>query len=145
MFTRSTQYVLLALAELATKPPGARKHTEAIAQAAGIPSAFLAKLVPPLVRAGLVRSTRGRTGGIELARLPQEISMADLIRAVDGERFFEQCPFSLSPCSGNPGCPLYPVWDPLRDRMVRMLETTMLDEITHRTQEPQRITSKEGT
>jgi len=145
MFARSTQYVFLAMAELATRPPGTRMHTEAIAQAAGVPPAFLSKLVPPLVRAGLVRATRGRTGGIELARPPQEISMADLIRVVDGERFFQQCPFNLELCTGKLGCPLYPVWDPLRDRMVDMLETTTLEEIARRTQEPQRRTTKEGS
>ncbi len=138
MFSRSAQYVFLALAELASQPQGTRMHTEDMAAATGVPSSFLSKLMPPLVRAGLIRSTRGRMGGVELARSPQEISMADLIRAVDGERFFHQCPFNLRPCLGNASCPLYPIWDPLRDKLNAMLETTTLDELAHRTRGTQR-------
>ncbi len=129
MFTRSAQYVILSLAQLAAHPPGARVHTAELARSAGVPRTFLAKLVPPLVRAGLVQTSRGRNGGLELARKPEEISIANLIRTVDGERFFEQCLFKVESCTGDAACPLYPLWDPIRSRLTALLETTTLDEI----------------
>ncbi|MFO8034374.1 MAG: Rrf2 family transcriptional regulator [Candidatus Bipolaricaulota bacterium] len=131
MFTRSTQYVVLALAELAAQPPGTRMHTRELASAAAVPPSFLAKLIPLLSRAGLVRATRGRTGGVELARAPGEIAVADIIRAVDGERFFQECLFNLEPCAGDVSCPMYPVWDPIRSKITALFETTTLEEIAH--------------
>ncbi len=140
MFTRSTQYVVLALAELAARPPATRMHTRALAEAAGVPRSFLAKLVPLLVRAGLVRATRGRTGGVELARAPSEIAVADVIRAVDGERFFQECLFNLEPCGGDVSCPMYPVWDPIRSKITALFETTTLEEIAQRRRPARRDT-----
>ncbi len=129
MFSRSAQYVILSLAQLAAHPAGTRVHTQELARSAGVSKAFLAKLIPPLVRAGLVRTSRGRNGGLELARQPEQISMAELIRTVDGERFFEQCLFNVEPCTGDATCPLYPLWDPVRARLIALLESTTLDEI----------------
>jgi Rrf2 family protein len=78
-----TDYAIRAGAELATRSEGWVK-TEFIAQAQGIPLPFLLNILGELRTAGIVRSRRGVDGGYQLARPASEVSVADVIRAVDG-------------------------------------------------------------
>jgi Rrf2 family protein len=83
--TRSSAYALTALASLvrqnATGPVPSHVLAE---QAHAIPERFLLKLLLPLVSAGILRSVRGPGGGYRLARPASEVSMLDVIEAVDG-------------------------------------------------------------
>jgi len=76
-------YAVRAAAELAAAGEGPVKG-EALAQAQGIPLKFLENILGELKHAGLVRSQRGAEGGYWLARPPEEITIADVIRAVEG-------------------------------------------------------------
>ncbi|WFB06367.1 Rrf2 family transcriptional regulator [Streptomyces sp. LX-29] len=78
-----TDYAVRAMAELAGSPDRPLK-SEDIATRQDIPLRFLFVVLSELRRAGLVRSLRGPDGGYELSRPPEEITLADVIRAVDG-------------------------------------------------------------
>ena len=78
-----TDYAVRAAIELAASPDGPVKG-ERIAQAQEIPLKFLENILGDLRHAGIVRSQRGVEGGYWLARPPSEITLADVIRAVDG-------------------------------------------------------------
>jgi Rrf2 family protein len=77
-------YAVRAAAELAAADPSAPRKAERIADAQEIPIKFLETILLELKHAGIVRSQRGPDGGYTLARNPNEISIADVIRAVDG-------------------------------------------------------------
>jgi Rrf2 family protein len=77
-------YALRAMAELAAAAGEGPVKGERIANAQGIPLKFLENILVDLRRAGLVASQRGAEGGYWLARDPAEISLAHVIRAVDG-------------------------------------------------------------
>src|SRR2546423_15483289 len=77
-------YAVRAAIELATAEPGRPIKGDRIAQAQGVPLKFLENILSELRHAGLVRSQRGAEGGYWLARPPEEISVADVIRAVEG-------------------------------------------------------------
>jgi Rrf2 family protein len=77
-------YAVRAAIELAAAEPGRPVKGERIAQAQEIPVKFLENILAELRHAGLVRSQRGVEGGYWLARPPDEISLADVIRAVEG-------------------------------------------------------------
>ena len=127
----STKYAVIALGELARRQ-GFVSITS-LSETTGIPPAYLGKLVSLLVRHGLLVSARGRGGGVSLAKPAEEISLRDIILAVEGPRALQDCPFEPEPCPGDPECPLFPVWDPLRDRIIAFLEETSLAEVAHRT------------
>lgn len=129
--TISTKYAILALEELARRENPA--SVQELAATLDIPSAYLAKLVSLLARMGIVATQRGRGGGVSLARPPQALSLQEIIEAVEGPTALQDCPFELSPCSGNPRCPLYPVWDPMRAHIVQFLAQTSLAEVVKRT------------
>jgi Rrf2 family protein len=81
--TAKVDYAVRAAVELAAAPPGPVKG-EALAARQGIPVKFLENILSDLRRAGLVASQRGAVGGYRLARPPAEVSVADIIRAVEG-------------------------------------------------------------
>ncbi len=127
LYSLTTKYAVIALVELAERE--AATPVRDIARAREIPSAFLAKLVPQLVRAGILSSTRGKNGGISFARSPSRVSLADVVRTIEGEGYFRECVFELFPCDGRPDCPLHDVWDPLRDRIRDFLEDTTIKSV----------------
>ena len=77
-------YAVRAAIELAAAEPGRPIKGDRIAQAQGVPLKFLENILTELRHAGLVRSQRGAEGGYWLARPAEEISVADVIRAVEG-------------------------------------------------------------
>jgi len=129
LYSLTTKYAVIALIELATRDESTPVLVRDIAQARDIPTAFFAKLVPPLVRAGILTSTRGKNGGISFARSPQEVSIADVVRTIEGDNYFRECVFELLPCDGRPDCPLHDVWDPIRDDITRFLEQTTIQSV----------------
>ena len=77
-------YAVRALCELAAHEGDAPLKAERIAAAQDVPASFLINILADLKRAGFVRSVRGQVGGHRLARPPESISVADVIRAVEG-------------------------------------------------------------
>lgn len=130
-FSQSSKYAILTLVRLAAAGGGPVTVRD-LAADSSIPEPYLAKLVPPLVRAEILSSTRGRGGGISLARPAEEVSLADIIRVTEGNAALQECPFEPDPCPGKPDCPLSSVWDPFREKVVRFLEQTTLAALAAR-------------
>ena len=78
-----TDYALRAALELAASPEGP-VTTDALSQRQGIPTSYLGAILAELRKAGIVRARRGPEGGWTLARPAADISLADVIRAIDG-------------------------------------------------------------
>ena len=87
----STEWVLHAVASLAQLDDRATASAAQLAEHFDVPPAYLAKLLQALVRAGLLHATTGPRGGFRLARPPAEITMLDVVEAVDGRTPFYQC------------------------------------------------------
>jgi Rrf2 family protein len=79
-----SDYALRALIEIATRSDGRPVSAEEIGRLQDIPHNFLQAILADLRRAGIVRSVRGQSGGWRMAATPAEVSVADVIRAVDG-------------------------------------------------------------
>ncbi len=94
MISQTSEYALRAVVHLA-RAEGERRTTEEIAASTSVPAPYLSKVLQALVRAGLVRSRRGRKGGFELARTPRNLSVYDVIEAVDPLQRIESCPLGL--------------------------------------------------
>lgn len=129
--TARADYAIRAMVELAVLAPGARNTVHALGTRAGIPVKFLEAIFVDLVKAQLVTSKRGASGGYALARESSEISIADIVRAVDGPlaavggRAPEETEYT------GPSVALTRVWIALRAAMRDVLEsTTLLDVVT---------------
>jgi Rrf2 family protein len=82
--TRASSYALHAVAFMAQQKNDKPVASHNIAQARGIPERFLLKVLKPLVSAHVLRSIKGPNGGYKLARSPNEITMLEILEAVDG-------------------------------------------------------------
>src|SRR3954451_8866335 len=95
MFSQTAEYALRAIVYLAQEPLGQRTARE-IADAMLVPHDYLAKVMGQLVRSGLVRAQRGKTGGFVLARSLQETSVLEVVNAVDPVQRILACPLGLA-------------------------------------------------
>ena len=127
-FSSSTGYAIRALACLCEKDCSSRLIRE-VAESSGVPAPYLAKLVRKLGEAGIVQSKRGYKGGVRLARLPQEITLLELARAIDGPQDFDRCLIGLEACSDARACPAHAFWKKTREDIRDTLRRTTLAEV----------------
>lgn len=97
--SRCTDYGFLAIQHLCSAPPGAYSSAREIASRYGIPPALMAKLLQRLARRGLVASHHGIRGGYQMARPPSEITLWEIIEALEGPVRSRRCPHaSIGTC-----------------------------------------------
>src|ERR1700726_2410711 len=124
------EYAVRAMVEMTTLDDGVLVTTDDLANAQGIPPQFLVDILSTLRNDRLVRSHRGRDGGYELARPGTEISIADVLRCIDGPlASVRDVGLGDLPYSG-PTAPLADVWRALRASMRSVLEETTLADVT---------------
>jgi Rrf2 family transcriptional regulator, cysteine metabolism repressor len=129
--TTRSEYALLALVYLARNPSDEYISIETIAKAQGIPPKFLEQLMLALKRAHFLRSTKGQRGGYALAKAPEQISLAEVIRLFDGalaptesvsENFYESTPIEKEKS-------LTAVFKDIRDYTSNKLEKTTIADV----------------
>ncbi|MCL4523609.1 MAG: Rrf2 family transcriptional regulator [Acidobacteria bacterium] len=137
--SHATELAIRAAIHLALQPTGKHSPTREIAAGTGLPAAYLAKIMRMLIRAGLVRAFHGPGGGVELGRPADSISLASLVRAVEGEAQEERCILGLTACSEAEPCLLHAQWVPLRAELCRMLDETSLNMLVKEAKKRQRV------
>lgn len=123
MFSQTIEYALRAVVHLAYQAPEA--HTTAqIAEATRVPKDYLSKILQGLARVGIVRTQRGVGGGVALAREPAELTILDVVNAVEPESVqrITTCPLGLK-THGVRLCPLHK----RLDNAVALVETAFRD------------------
>jgi Rrf2 family protein len=102
---RGTDFGVRAMCHLATLPPGRKATLDEFAHATEVPPSFLSKILQRLAAADLVRSTRGVTGGFEIARAPDRVSILDILTALEGPLAVNMCLMAADRCHRRPYCP----------------------------------------
>ena len=130
--SRRTDYgvrIILDLAALPDAPEGqARTAAQEIACRQKIPRPFLAKIVSQLSLAGLVTTYRGAGGGVALARPSSEISLLQVVEALEGPIQLNRCVIQPEACPRNSYCPVHHVWSRAQADLVQILsDTTFAD------------------
>ena len=105
MFSQTAEYALRVVAYLAANG-GEAATTRQIAVGTRVPEGYLAKVLQSLSRAGIVRSQRGPGGGSVLARTPEDLTIYDVVQAVDPIRRITSCPLGLK-SHGSVLCPVH--------------------------------------
>lgn len=126
--SQTTGYAIQALAHL-DGPDGDSKFIRDVAEATGVPQAYLAKLIQKLVEAGLVESKKGYWGGIKLARPASQITLLEISNAIDGPRWMGQCLLGLEECSDARACPAHEFWKSARNLIRDTLTRTKLADV----------------
>ena len=105
MFSQTVEYALRAVVHLASNAPAAQT-TEEIARATRVPQAYLSKVLQGLVQAGVVKSQRGIGGGMSLVKTPAQLTILEVVNAVDPIKRITTCPLDLA-SHGVRLCPLH--------------------------------------
>ena len=115
LFSRQCEYALQAVMYIALKPDGERTSIKELTKQIGIPYHFLAKILQNLTYKGLLISQKGPTGGFALAKSPKEISLIDIVEAVDGIGFTTGCVMGFPECSAKNPCAVHDAWVETRE------------------------------
>lgn len=122
--TRQADYALRAMYYLAKVDPTQRSATSQIAEDQRIPPSFLAKIISQLSIAGLIHTSRGARGGVSLARPPENITILEVVEAIDGPIMLNECTSSTEVCPFGEECPIRPLWCDAQAELVERLRTT---------------------
>jgi Rrf2 family protein len=128
-FSAREYYGLRAMAEWARRYGDGPVSVAEVAEAEGLSPAYLEQIVPPLREAGLLLSTRGVHGGYSLGRRPEEISVAQVIQALEGDVVTLRCADDADPCARVDQCLTRSVWEQVSELVLRALQKITLAEL----------------
>ncbi|NQV49955.1 MAG: Rrf2 family transcriptional regulator [Candidatus Marinimicrobia bacterium] len=98
-----------------------------------IPEPFLRKLFKPLVQQGIINSTRGVSGGVRLARNPKDITVLEVVEALEGPLALNECLLDDSACEFLSECGMHDVWEEAQAAMAKVLRSRNLSDLAKST------------
>lgn len=140
IYSKSAEYAIQAMIYLAEHRSEENTMVSTIAEDYNIPRHFLAKLVQSLAKHYLIKSVRGRNGGIKLSKPARDIRVIDIIYAIDGppdEK--EMCVIGLDECSDSVPCPMHDQWKLIKENIRVQLGHENLEVLADRLKEKRKL------
>jgi len=131
MFSKTCEYAIRAMIYIAQKTrTGDRIGIKDISKGIDSPEHFIAKILQELSRKGIVQSAKGPNGGFYLDDISMNRSLADIVRAVDGDKVFRGCGLGLRQCSESQPCPIHHEFKKIRVNLFEMLDNSKVGAFT---------------
>ncbi len=130
--TRREEYALKGIVFLARQPGKKVTLVGEVSRVQKIPEKFLAKIFQRLAKAGLLRSIRGAGGGFLLRRPADEITMREVLEALEGPLAINRCLLRKGECAEELGCPLHEVWEEAQEGLLKVLDGTTIEDLVKR-------------
>lgn len=131
--TRGTDYAVRVMVHLATLPEGSRVPVTELARVGGAPESFVSKVLQQLVRAGMVQSSRGMGGGFMLAIDPANVTLLDVVEAIEGPLRINLCLPGEHTCDRKTWCSVHPVWQEAQGALKAILRTASIKGLARET------------
>ncbi len=128
--TRQAEYAIRTVLELSKLKKGEFIQSKTVAERQELPEKFLNKTVQILTRAGLVETRRGMQGGIRLVVNPEEVTIADVITAVEGKVAINPCLAESYHCKNQPHCRVHGILQRAQDAMLLELGRESFAELS---------------
>ena len=128
--TREGDYGIRSVLYLARQPYKKISFVTEISEEYKIPRSFLAKILQKLVKAKIVRSYRGVKGGFSLARQAKDISVLDVLEAIEGRLAMNICLADKKKCDFSRNCPIHSVWASVQSKVVEVLKKSNFDDLS---------------
>lgn len=125
MINRTTDYAVRFVLYLASRGDGAVSSTTEIADEAGIPLPYARKVLRGLVRAGIVFSQAGKSGGVRLLSPSEELTVLDIIEAMEGPLVLNRCLIRPGECSRDQFCPMHKFWKEVQSGLTALLSQSI--------------------
>ena len=129
MLSKSCEYGLRAALYLATLDEEGYVPIGTISEELDISFPFLTKIFQKLNDADLLTSQRGPKGGVALTKDPDEVSLYEIVVAIDGDDLFRECVLGLPKCGEAEPCPLHEEWTGERSRIETIFRNASLAEL----------------
>lgn len=127
--TRKGEYAIRGIVYLAGKPIDKVCLLSEIAAAVDVPPTFLAKIFQQFSKIGLVKSFRGTGGGFMLGHSPENITLLEVVEAVEGPIISNRCVVTPSECGRSGFCNVHPVWMRVQNQVRGVLEGVTLKDL----------------
>lgn len=126
--SQAGDYAIRGVLHLAAHDPGTILLVREVAEARSIPRAFLAKIFQMLARSGVLRSHQGSGGGFSLARPADDITLLEVVEAIEGKILLHECILSeaCERCETEEGCTIGSVWREAQNNMLDVLRGTTM-------------------
>jgi Rrf2 family protein len=133
MFNKETEYALrglvyIKLQNLKERRPGMAE----VAKEIDAPPFFVAKILQRLVRAGFIKSVKGKGGGFFFDITKPDIPLSKLISVTGNDRSFTGCGFGLKHCDENNPCPLHEKYAPIRNSISKLVEEETVQSLAEK-------------
>jgi Rrf2 family protein len=133
IFSKKCEYGMQAVLFLAAHQTGTVVSAGKISQVLKIPREFISKILQSLRDSGIIRSSKGKSGGFFLAKPASKIKLIDIVEAIDGLEMFNSCVLGFPECTPDTPCPVHDIWGPLRTEAFEMLSNETLDKLKEKT------------
>ncbi|MEO5941882.1 MAG: Rrf2 family transcriptional regulator [Ferruginibacter sp.] len=131
MFSKTCEYAIRAMIFIAQKSKNGQKvGIKQITEGIDSPEHFIAKILQDLSRRGLVQSLKGPNGGFYLEDSAKKSSLFEVVKAIDGDKFFTGCGLGLKNCSETHPCPIHDEFKKVRRQVQDMLEKAKLVDLS---------------
>ncbi|MBI3189990.1 MAG: Rrf2 family transcriptional regulator [Ignavibacteriales bacterium] len=137
IFSRQCEYALQAVLFLALKPQGEKTSIKELTKHLDLPYHFAAKILQSLSRKGLLLSYKGSLGGFALKKSVNEITLYQIVEAVDGLNFMQGCVLGFSECGNDHPCALHERWGKMRDELKELLTIKSISQFASEMEKPQ--------
>ncbi len=129
-FSKTAEYAIRVLSYL-HRYNSSSHSVNVLHQELHLPYKYLTKMVTDLVKKGLVNASRGRDGGISLARNANNITLGDILEAIGESLDSKRCILGFEKCDSSNPCTLHDQWSKPKEMIETMLTTTTLDSLIH--------------
>ena len=127
--TRTGEYGLRGLLFLTKQPTDRLFLVSEVSKAQGITKTYLAKIFQRLSKTGLLKSTRGLNGGFNLGKPAKEITMKQVIEALEGPIALNRCLLRHGECDEEESCPLHEVFEEAQEKFLEVLDRTTIEDL----------------
>ena len=134
IYSKTSKYAVMMLTQMGVAADEAPARVSDLSKRTGIPYPYLTKIARSLVAHGILSSTRGRGGGLRFARHQGEITLLDVVAAIEGPHAYEDCLFGLGACGRGSPCSLHSFWGPVREQVMGFLRQTTIAALAEKAQ-----------
>jgi Rrf2 family transcriptional regulator, iron-sulfur cluster assembly transcription factor len=128
--TQACEYAIRTMLHLSGLPDGTTANVSTISNEWEIPETFLRKIVSSLSKAGLITTQRGVGGGLQLSRNPENITLLDVIEAIEGPISLNKCLMAEQVCPRDGWCPVHTVWMEAQQKLREHLSSRTLASLS---------------
>ena len=127
--TREGDYAVRSVLYLARKPFKEVSFVNDMSEECKVPRSFLAKILQKLVKAKIVRSYRGMRGGFSLAKPSREVSVLEVLEAIEGKFALNSCVCDKKKCAISKNCPTHPLWVNAQSKLVDLFKKSNFEDL----------------